>query len=637
MYKFLSFFIINVILSFSSLAKEELKYPVSAISEEMNTGMYAVIRENELRFEITSINSSVKYYRIAITILNAKAKSYASKVIGYDKFTVIKSFKGAAYDATGNLIKKLKTSDIYDQSAYDGVSIYSDNRLKRADLSQGSYPYTVEFEYEIEEKRLYGIPDFHLYTDDEIAIEKTQYSLIYPVDLKPRYKLFKIKEPEVTKRDGKEELKWVFENIKPLKFEAFSPDFSETVPNIAAAPGKFEYDGYVGDMSTWESYGKWEAMLLKDRGNLPDNTKQKVRDLTKNLNSVEDKARVLYEYLQSKTRYVSISLGIGGLQPFDALVVDKNGYGDCKALSNYMVALLKEVGITSYYASVMAGEDASEVDVDFPSHQSNHVIVSVPNGKDTLWLECTSQTNPFGYQGTFTGNRKALLITEEGGKLVNTQSYPTEKNVAVRSADVYLDLNGNATASIKTTYSGIEYEHNQLDFILNDQYDNQKKWILRNTKIPSFDLVKFSFTNNKAKIPSAGVNLDLTLNRLASVSGKRLFLSPNLMNRSTYIPDKLEERRTDIVFKWGSINADVITYHIPENMYPEFLPEPVKISSIFGDYEAGFQVEMGNIVYTRKLKVNNGRFPANSYKEFSDFYKNISKADNVKIVFLNKT
>jgi hypothetical protein len=37
------------------------------------------------------------------------------------------------------------------------------------------------------------------------------------------------------------------------------------------------------------------------------------------------------------------------------------------------------------------------------------------------------------------------------------------------------------------------------------------------------------------------------------------------------------------------------------------------------------------------LKVKPGEFPASSYGELVDFYKNLNKADNAKLVFLSKT
>lgn len=622
---------------FSAFAKEDPKYPVSAIPEEMKTGMYAVIREQEVRFEITSISTSTMYYRQVITILNANAKDYAVEVVGYDKFSSIKSFKGTVYDASGNVVKRLKPSEIYDQSAFDGSSLFSDNRLKKADLSQGTYPYTVEFEYEVSEKRVYASPDFYLYQDDEISIQRSLFSLISPAALKPRYKLFKIKEPKIGNQDGKVVLEWTFENIMPEKFEGMTPDFDRVVPNIATAPGKFEYDGYAGDMSSWTEYGKWNLLLNKNRDNLPESTKQKVKQLTQGLTSVEDKTRVLYEYLQSKTRYVSIALGIGGLQPFDAAVVDQTGYGDCKALSNYMVAMLKEVGVKGYYTTVMGGDNARNVDVDFPSHQFNHVIVSVPNGRDTIWLECTSQTNPFDYQGRFTGDRKALMITESGGKLVNTHRYPAEQNLQTRTADVYVDMAGDAKAKVKTTYKGLQYENDDLNFILGNQYDDQKKWLQRNVQIPSFDIASFKMTNNKSRTPSAVVDVDLVLKRFATISGKRVFLNPNLMNRSTVTPEKLETRKNNIELSLPYIDLDTIRYHLPEGIYPEFLPEPVSIKSRFGEYEAKYQVDQGSLVYIRRMRMNKGEYPAASYKELTDFYRNVNKADNTKLVFLNKT
>lgn len=341
--------------------------------------------------------------------------------------------------------------------------------------------------------------------------------------------------------------------------------------------------------------------------------------------------------MQNRTRYVSIQLGIGGFQPFEASVVDNTGYGDCKALSNYMASMLDVVGIPSHYALIRAGAGAAKMKTDFPSSQFNHAVVAVPNGADTLWLECTSQTNPFGYIGTFTGDRQALIITDTGAKIVNTTSYGTDHNTQIRSAHVTLTTSGDASAKITTVYSGTQYENEGLCFLLDNQYDEQKKWIQENTHIASFDIKSFHIKNVKEKNPSAVVTLDLALRKLAAVSGKRLFITPNLMNRSTYVPEKVTERKTNVVRRTTYMDIDSIHYTLPEGLYPEFLPEPITIQSAFGEYEASFKVDDKGLLYIRKIKMNKGEFPPSSYPTMIDFYKNINKADNTKLVFLNKT
>jgi transglutaminase-like putative cysteine protease len=616
----------------------EIKYPVSEIPEEMKQGMYAVIRDRQVRYDIQSKSSTLYYRREVITILNGKAKQYAQISAWYDKLRSIKTFKATVYDAFGREIKKLKNSDIKDESEFDGFSLLSDNRSKSADLSQAVYPYTIEFEVETQSKYLYSAPDFFVYRDDEVSIQKSSYEVVFPAELKPRYKLFNVSEPGTAKAaDGREFFLWTFTNVIPTKFERHTTDFERTVGNIKISPVEFEFAGYPGKMNSWKDYGLWQASLNKGRDVLPEATRQKVKDLVKHTKTDDEKIKILYEYMQNKTRYVSIQLGIGGLQPFEASVVDQTGYGDCKALSNYMVALLREVGIKGYYTTIMAGESESEVDAQFPSDQANHVIVAVPTKIDTTWLECTSQTNPYGWMGRFTGDRYAMMVTENGGALVRTPTYPLTVNTQSRRATVNLDLNGNATAKVKTVYAGLQYENNRLDAVVTKQADDHKKWIQSNTQIPSFDVGKFSFKNNKDKIPSAEVEVEYILNRLATVNGKRIFLTPNLMNRNAYIPEKLEKRKTDIVLRMPYIDEDVIEYTIPEAIYPEFVPEAVNIKSRFGEYESSFKVDQGKLIYSRKIKMNKGQFPADSYNEFLEFYKSINKADNVKVVFVNKT
>jgi hypothetical protein len=369
---------------------------------------------------------------------------------------------------------------------------------------------------------------------------------------------------------------------------------------------------------------------------LPEATRMKIADLTRPFTTTEDKVRVVYNYLQQKTRYVSIQLGIGGFQPFEAKIVDETGYGDCKALSNYTVALLEAAGIKAHYTLVMAGDDEPDMDTSFPSSQFNHVIVSVPNGKDTLWLECTSQTNPFGYMGRFTGNRKALAITAEGARVVNTPRYGHRENVQSRTATVTVQSTGDAQALVRTVYSGLQYENGNLNFVLDDQ-ERQKKWIQQTTTIPNFDINKYAFENHKNRIPSAVVSLDLTLRKYATVSGKRVFVAPNLMNRSTFVPEAVEARKTPVVRRFAYTDLDTVHFTLPDGLYPEFLPQPVKISSRFGEYEASYKFDGNGLLYVRRMKMLKGTYPAESYPELIDFYKAVGKADNVKLVFLSKT
>lgn len=614
------------------------KYPVSDIPEDFSKGMYAVVREKSLVFEILDHNRSAYTYHLVVTILNSRGKDNAEAAVAYDKEMKVEYFRGFVYDASGNLIRKLKSSEVKDQSNVSGFSLFEDDRVKIADLSQVEYPYTVEFEYKVEMKFLFWIPDFMLYNDDEISIQRSTYQLIYPKNLKPRYRLFKVAEPSMDiVKDGRESATWSFEHVIPEKFEKDGPQLSQIAPNISVAPDQFEYGGYAGRMDTWEDYGKWQLLLNKGRNALPESTIEKVRELTKDKSTTEAKTKAVYEYLQGKTRYVSIQLGIGGYQPFEARTVDEVSYGDCKALSNYTVALLGNIGVKAYYCLIYGGRQSRPVDREFVDNYFNHIVVAVPNGADTLWLECTSQTNPFGYSGQFTGDRKALLCSEDGSRLVNTPRYPADVNVQARNAEVTVDAKGNATSRVSTRYRGLQYEDHGLEFYVNYQKDEQKKWLEKYIEIPTFDIAAFNMANMKEKIPSAVVNVDLILNKFASVSGKRMFLTPNLMNRSTYVPAKLTTRKTNIVVNMGYQDFDSIRYRLPDELYPEFLPDPINIKSRFGEYEVSFKLDQGTVLYTRKMTINKGEYPPDSYNEYLEFYKSINKADHMKLVFLNKT
>src|SRR5690606_33061791 len=186
--------------------------------------------------------------------------------------------------------------------------------------------------------------------------------------------------PVIESNDKLRSYSWSTENLPASRYEPYSPIFSKNNISVEVVPEKFEYFNIEGEITDWHSFGLWmNQNLLKGKQNLPESTIEKIKYLTRNIASDKEKAKVLYEYLQNKTRYISVQIGIGGFEPITASEVDRLGYGDCKALVNYMMSLLEVVNIPSYYCHVEAGNTKIDIDPEFANIvDGNHVILCIP-------------------------------------------------------------------------------------------------------------------------------------------------------------------------------------------------------------------------------------------------------------------
>ena|GEM_PF-12433 len=598
----------------------------------------AVVRRHETIFTVKSAGEATEKVLYAITILNENATDEAVLRVYYDKLNKVSYVRGAIYDGQGNLIDKLSKSDIKDVSPFDGSNLVTDNRQKVAQFSRNQYLYTVEFEYETVSNNLMFYPVFFPQSDWNVSVERANLQVVMPINLALRYKEVNMsKKVTVTRDENKQIFNWEASDVIALQKEVLSPPLSSLVPAVYTAPSQFEVQGYAGDMTSWKGLGDWINKLNAGRDQLPEELKEKVIQLTAKENDPINKVRKVYEYLQSSTRYVSIQLGIGGWQPFDALTVHKTSYGDCKALSNYTKAILKAIGIESHYTLIRAGENKQDLDVNFPLAHFNHATLCVPLKNDTIWLECMDQTRAFGYAGDFTGNRHALAITPEGGKIVRTPVYKAADNREEHGADVQLDIQGNATADVSSLYTGLQQDDISAFVMGRMTPDEQKKWLYKRLSIPNFDINQFAFTEKKDRIPSVSEKLQLSIRHYAARSGKRVFLPLNLLSAWNSVPAKSDYRRTDLVLKMPFVDTDTIRYHLLEGYQVESQPENVEFTSQFGHYQASVKIDGRTVTYIRRNEMKEGRFPKTAFNEYAEYCKKIAKADKMQMVLISSS
>ncbi len=617
------------------LAKAGGPFDVTKISPALLKNANAVLRLEEIKFEIFSTKEAAETNHYVITIFNENADDWADFSEYYDKLREIDYVEGTLYDATGKEVKHIKTKDLQDMSG-TGDNLADDSRVKHHNFYCKLYPYTVEYTVKINYKHTLYFPMWSPRVSEKFSVEKSSMTLICPANYQFRYKAFQYNgDPVTTTEKDKKKMVWTATDMPSLVKETFGPALHEISTVVIFGPTDFQVQDYKGNMNDWQSFGKFVYALKQDRDAIPANIKQTVHQLTDGVTNERKKVEALYKYMQKNTRYISIQLGIGGWQPFDANYVATKGYGDCKALTNYMYSLLKEAGIKSYYALIKAGSGQEYITDDFPSQQFNHVILCVPQPNDTMWLECTSQTLAPGYLSDFTCNRFSLLVDESGGKLVRTPKYGYKDNLELRTINATVEESGNLQIAAVTKYKALQQDdlHGMINALSKQKVMDQLK---EEIDLPQYDVLKYDYQEEASSLPVITETLQITANNYAQVSGRRLFITPNILTRTHMKLIAEDERKYDVVLKTEYTDIDTTEIKLPAGYQPESIPAPVVLESKFGKYHSEVKVGGDKITYYRSLERYSGRFPAKEYSDVVKFFEQVYKADRGKVVLVKK-
>lgn len=617
-------------IGWASLAQTPA-FSIAGIPESVKKNATHIVRSEKIEFEVSAIDRARLNVDKVVTVMGEGGRSALLFVKETDKFVSLEEAEIRVFDASGKNIGKYKQRDLTSLALAEGL--IDDSKIYFLQVPASTFPVTVEFKYELRYKGILSYPPYEIMHPGE-GVEASSYTARIPQNMDLRYQAKNISLSPAMEDDGKyKTYRWAVKNLSPLEEEEGAVSYESRYPSILLAPNHFKLDDYEGDMTSWKSFGRWYGDLKKGLDVLPEERQAFFRELVKNAGSDREKARIIYTYLQNNFRYVSIQLGIGSFRPFPADFTDKKKYGDCKALSNYMQAALQAVGIKSYQALVNAGYNKEPVRPEFPCNQFNHVIVCIPQPADSIWLECTSRTNDFATLGSFTENRNALLITEDGGVLVRTPVSKDQDNIFTAVTDIELMEDGSGKTSTHLRTTG-EYKQDMMD-CANEKTDAQKVFFIN--KMGFKDPTRVLFKKNELS-GEYQVAIDQELETLAELkTGTKMFLTPRAYQLWMRKLPRADQRRQDFYFNCPFEKTDTTLFHLPAGYKVDALPEPKDITCDGAAYTARYWYDenKGQIYSTAKIDLRLYKIPVKDYAKVKDFFDAIMQ-DNLQRIVLKK-
>ena len=251
-------------------------------------------------------------------------------------------------------------------------------------------------------------------------------------------------QPTITQQGSKKIYVWKTAQLEPTK---------PTDPTKAQSQEPKPPSVQLTTFQNWQQIGAWYLSLQQPQPQVTPAIHAKAEELTKGLNTEDEKLHAIYNYVSTQVRYIGLDFGIGRYQPHRADDVLSDEYGDCKDKHTLFAALLKAVGIEAW--PVLIGSQA-KLDADFPSPgQFDHVITVIPQGGKYIWLDTTPEVAPFAMLSAVLRDKEALVIPLQGPALLaKTPAEPPFPGEETFTAVGKLSADGVLTGQLSLSLRG---------------------------------------------------------------------------------------------------------------------------------------------------------------------------------------
>jgi Transglutaminase-like superfamily len=408
----------------------------------------------------------------------------------------------------------------------------------------------------------------------------------------------------------------------------------------------------LNGFSNWAEMGKWYSNLTSGRRDASPEIINQVKTLTSSSPTTLAKMKALAQFVQHDVRYVAIELGIGGFQPHPATDVFSHHYGDCKDKATLLSSMLKQVGVDSFY--VVINDERGAVTPQSPPSVGvfNHAILAIqlpPNTSDPslvatvehprygrlLYFDPTNELTPFGEIGGYLQENYGLLVTSDGGELVELPRQLPARNSIVRAGKLTLEPSGALRGEVDETRMGDRAAAERWRLRTVTQNSERVKPIedLLAGSLSLFHITQASITNLNLTDQPFGFHYEFVVQNYAKDMGGLLLLRPRVLGvKASGILETREQRQFPIEFEGPSRDSDTFDITIPAGYVVEDVPPPVDADYSFASYHAKTEAKGNVIRYSRTFEVKELSVPVARAEELKKFYRIIAGDERNTVV-----
>lgn len=433
--------------------------------------------------------------------------------------------------------------------------------------------------------------------------------------------------PQVTQYDDGSEYIWEMANDPGIEIESNMPSIGELTSKIV-----------VSSLKSWEDIVTWYDKVTANKHcvdydveKLSDQLFEGKADLT-DLEKVE----TIYNYITEEIEYISSYFYQDGLIPRNAYEVINSKVGDCKDVSTLGKALLKTIGIDSYYVLVNTTNENPENNFLPATSVFNHAILAVELEGDLHYIDLTAQNHPMSVLPLADRNAPSLLIKHGVNKLFNLPKATEIPNLISTNKQITIDSNRNINAETEDIYEGLGVVI--LKSIFRSLSDNKRDKLFNeslSSKYNDVTLLNLEFDNLDSLATKLSYRMSYTaddyVHRISNYSIIDIPLETQLDNSSI---TSYSERKTPIYIPNDySVYEENITISFPNNYSLVALPKDIIIDNEFVNYQLNFSKIGKKVKLTKSMQFKRSWIPVDEYNVYNKLYKSLIKSDSQKLLF----